>query len=91
MILRSECVGGELQYLDRGVGMVDGGVWSASVWKPGGASMEVTCRQGPEERWLVMLRPMRREWVPIVLEWPGDNVDAPYPRRAIKTLRTVAR
>ena len=86
MILRSECVGGELRYLDRGVSLVGGGVWSASIWKPDGAHMEVICRQGPDERWLVMLRPTRQEWVPVVLEWPSENVEAEL-RRAIETLR----
>jgi hypothetical protein len=88
MILRSECVGGELRYLDRGVGLVGGGVWGASVWKPNGAHMEIICRLGRDERWLVMLRPTRLEWVPVVLEWPRDNVEAEL-RRAIEALRST--
>jgi hypothetical protein len=86
MILRSECVSGELRYLDRGVSLVGGGVWSATVWKPDGVHMEVICRQGTDERWLVMLRPTRQEWVPVVLEWPRENVEAEL-RRAIEALR----
>jgi hypothetical protein len=31
---------------------------------------------------------MRQEWVPIVLEWPRQNVEAEL-RRAIETLRST--
>ena len=35
-----------------------------------------------------MLRPTRLEWVPVVMEWPRDNVEAEL-RRAIETLRST--
>ena len=43
---------------------------------------------GTDERWPVMLRPTRLEWVPVVLEWPRDNVEAEL-RRAIESLRST--
>jgi hypothetical protein len=47
--------------------------------------MEIICRLGRDERWLVMLRPTRLDWVLIVLRWPRDNVEA-ESRRALETL-----